>query len=357
VKFSIIVFNYNGGTRLENCLAALRALRAPEGAELERLLVDVDSGSGLAERLKSDDPGLRLLNLPVRLGLAEALNQAARASTGQYLVFVQFHQVLHPSWLTACFPPLDSAGAAGTPACTFADSTTDLTSGRVWEAGTAGDCTEVLHPAPGAMLVEREAFFQCGEFDPDYYVAEENVDLGFRFWQQGRTVVQVGGDLARSSGPGVIGHYGKAEQIFFQTRNRLFTVIKNYELDSIYRILPSLLLDTLNRVWTVTGLDGSRYRFDSGAERFTGDGVRLEPEAAAGLLALDDLLGGLDRLRATRRAVQSVRRCSDAEIFARVAHPYGTDQPPGAGDDPLLRRFRGLMAALAEEDRGGATVP
>lgn len=209
------------------------------------------------------------------------------------------------------------------------------------------------------MLVERDAFFQCGEFDRDFYVAEENVDLGFRLWQQGRTVVRVSGDLARSSGAGVIGHYGPAEQAFFRMRNRLFTVIKNYELDSIYRILPSLLLEMLGRVWDSAGLDGSRYRFGPEAQKFAGDGVRLEPEAAAGLLALDDLLGGLDRLRANRRAVQSARRCSDAEIFARVPHPYETAHSAeiGEGDDPLFGRFRQLMAALAEEDRGGATIP
>lgn len=355
MKFSIIVFNYNGGTRLENCLAALKSVRAPEGAELERLLVDVDSGSGLAERMKARDPGLRLLNMPVRLGLTESLNQAARASAGQYLAMVHFHQVLHPSWLTACFQPLESAGAAGTPACTFSHSATDLASGRVWEAGDTSGLTEVLHPSPGAMLVEREAFIECGEFDSDYYVAEENVDLGFRLWQQGRTVVRVSGDLARSSGPGVIGHYGKAEQSFFHTRNRLFTVIKNYELDSIYRILPTLLLEMFSDVWSRAGLDWERYRFERATKKFAGDEAKITPEAAAGLLALDDLLGRFDRLRSTRRAVQAARRLSDAEIFSRVPHPYDTHRPSEAGpvESSLLERFRRLMEALAEEDGGG----
>lgn len=355
MKFSIIVFNYNGGTRLENCLTALQSVRAPEGAELERLLVDVDSGSGLAERLKNRDPGLRLLNMPVRLGLTESLNQAARASTGQYLAMVHFHQVLHPSWLTACFQPLESAGARGTPACVFADSSTDLTSGRVWEAGDTSGRTEVLHPSPGAMLVEREAFFECGEYDGDYYLAEENVDLGFRLWQQDRTVLRVSGDLARSSGPGAIGHYGKAEQSFFRTRNRLFTVIKNYELDSVYRILPTLLVEMFSDVWSRTGLDWERYRFEQAAHKLAGDRAKLTPEAAAGLLALDDLLGRFDRLRSTRRAVQAARRLSDAEIFSRVSHPYDSVGPSEdvPADSPFLERFRRLMEALAEEDGGG----
>jgi len=365
MKFSIIVFSYNGGARLENCLAALKSVRAPEGAETELMLVDIDSGSGLAERLKNQDPGLRLMSMHERLGLTESLNQAARTATGQYLAFVSFHQVLHPSWLTACFRPLESAGAAGTPACTFSDSTADLSSGRVWEAGDTGDRTEVLHPAPGAMLVEREAFFECGEFDGDYYVAEENVDLGFRLWQRGRTVLRVSGDLARSSGPGVIGHYGEPEQSFFRTRNRLFifrtrnrlfTVIKNYELDSIYRILPSLLVEMFSHVWNSAGLDGENFRFERAAEKkFTGGDAKVTPEAAACLLALDDLLGRFDRLRSIRRTVQAARRFSDAEIFSRVSHPYETDgtQDSGAAGSPFLKRFHRLMETLAEEDGGG----
>lgn len=356
MKFSIIVFNYNGGTRLENCLAALKAVRAPEGAELERLLVDVDSGSGLAERLKGRDPGLRLVSMQERLGLTESLNQAARASTGQYLAIVHFNQVLHPSWLNACFQPLESAGAEGTPACTFSDSATDLASGLIWEAGDTSGRTEVLHPSPGAMLVEREAFFECGEYDGDYYIAEENVDLGFRLWQQGRTVLRVSGDLARSSGPGAIGHYGAPEQSFFRTRNRLFTVIKNYELDSIYRILPSLLVEMFSHVWISAGLDGERFRFERAAEKkFTGGDAMVTPEAAACLLALDDLLGRFDRLRSIRRTVQAARRLSDAEIFSRVSHPYEADgaHDSGAAGSPFLKRFHRLMETLAEEDGGG----
>lgn len=355
MKFSIIVFNYNGGTRLENCLAAIKSVRAPEGSELEYLLVDVDSGSGVAERLKTRNPGLRLLSMPVRLGLTESLNQAARASAGQYLAFVHFHQVLHPSWLTSCFQPLESAGAQGTPACVFSDCDDDLASGRVWEAGDTSGRTAVLYPAAGAMLVEREAFFECGEFDGDYYIAEENVDLGFRLWQQGRTVLRVSGDLARSSGPGVIGHYGKSEQVFFKTRNRLCTVIKNYELDSIYRILPTMLLEMLSGVWNSTGLDWERYHFERATAKFAGDEVKITPEAAAGLLALDDLLGRFDRLRSTRRAVQASRRLSDAEIFSRVPRPYSeADRPPetGPADPALLVRFSRLMTALARQDGG-----
>lgn len=357
MKVSIIVFNYNGGTRLENCLAALRAQRAPEGVELERLLVDVDSGSGLAERMKDADPGLRLLGMPVRLGLTESLNQAARASTGRYLAFIQYQQVLHPAWLTACIEPFGEAADGGGPGCVCTDGDADLAGGLVWEAGDTTRRTEVLYPAAGAMLVDREAFFECGEFDGDYYIAEENVDLGFRLWQQGRPVLRVGGDLARTSGPGVIGHYGEAEQRFFRARNSLFTVIKNYELHSIYRILPALLAELFGEVWRGADIDPGRYRFDR--EASAAGEVKVTPEAAAGLLALDDLLGGFDRLRSTRRTVQAARRLTDREIFARVPHPYGTvGEPAGAGADPeLLDRFHRLMAALEAEAGGGADGP
>jgi hypothetical protein len=324
---------------------------------MEWMLVDVDSGSGLAKRLQARDPELHRLSMPVRLGFCESMNQAARSSTGQFLAIVHFHQVLHPSWLTACFQPLASAGAPGTPACTCSGSGADLASGLVWEAGDTSGRTEVLHPSPGAMLVDREAFFECGGFDGDFYIAEENVDLGFRLWQQGRTVLRVSGDLARSSGSGVIGHYGTAEQSFFRIRNRLFTVIKNYELDSIYSILPTLLVEMLSDVWSRAGLDGEHYRFDRAAHKFAGDETKVTPEAAAGLLALDDLLERFDRLRSSRRAVQAARRVSDAEIFSRVPHPYSMDrdQDSGTAGAPFLERFRRLMESLAEEDGGGGT--
>ena len=101
-RASLIVSTWNGRHLLEQCLPPL--LRAVEeaGGEHEVVVVDDASTDDTVEFLKREYPQVALLALPKNLRFAGANNAAARAATGEILVFLNNDMLVEPDFL----PPL-----------------------------------------------------------------------------------------------------------------------------------------------------------------------------------------------------------------------------------------------------------
>ena len=83
---SVIIPVHN---RAKLILRALASVRAQTYAEFEILVVDDGSTDGLSETLgQLDEPRLRVLRHTLRQGAASARNTGIRASTGEYLAFL-----------------------------------------------------------------------------------------------------------------------------------------------------------------------------------------------------------------------------------------------------------------------------
>lgn len=103
---SLLLATKNRLADLQDCLAAICHVRVPGGSGLEVLVVDNGSTDGTAEWLSSLPgdlaPRIRLVPLAEPLpGKSRALNRAIRASTGEFLAFIDDDVQVDPDWLEA----------------------------------------------------------------------------------------------------------------------------------------------------------------------------------------------------------------------------------------------------------------
>jgi GT2 family glycosyltransferase len=139
-------------------------------------------------------------------------------------------------------------------------------------------------------MMRREAFLRLGAFVDEFFIFYDDPDMGWRALIAGMRVVYV---------PEAVALHGyeferrAATKWFYLERNRLFSVLANYEARTLLLLSPLLIATEL-------GLLGvAAY----------GGWLSQKLRSFASVFALRD------RLRAQRREVQASRRRSDAQTL------------------------------------------
>lgn len=299
---AVIVVNFNSGILLGQCLRHLRAqTRCPERV----IVVDNASHDGSADRLERDYPGVEVIRLDRNQGFAAANNLAARwADEVEWLALLNPDAFPEPEWLerllaaAATYPNCASFGArlldAGDP--DHLDGTGDVyhVSGLAWRrdhgrpvAVGASEAGEIFSPCAAAALYRREAFFEAGGFDEDYFCYFEDVDLGFRLRLLGYGCQYAPAAVVRHVGSAVTGRRSPFS-LYHGHRNLVWTWCKNMPGPLFWLYLPQHLLLNLGALlWFA----------------LHGQGLTL-------LRAKWDALRGLPRCWRWRNAIQSRRRVS-----------------------------------------------
>ncbi len=269
-----------------------------------------------------------------------------------------------------------------------------LAQARLPEAGE-----ELLFPSGGNMIIWRDAFLEVGGFDADYFAYLEDVDLGWRLWSSGRRVLSAPAALSYHRSMATSDLLGNANRGFLFERNAFMTAYKNYEAGTWERMMPAIMLTLLSRLETLTiqnnpggellTVDPYDGRIANTGRPAAGDGFRdpaalsrlerwtqmrpgqlfraalsrldTEPRGAtrsgeavpqltdertrAHHRAVWSLLAGLDRGAEKRARVQTLRRRSDSEIFARFPLYLVPTYP---GDEDLFAGV-GFRAWLPDE--------
>lgn len=106
---SIIVVNFNGGAKLEKCIAAM--CDSAENAEI--VVVDNASTDGSVDLPPHLEQRIRIIRNSENLGYAAALNQAATETSGAYLVFSNMDTLPEAGWLDPLIGQLQDHPDAG----------------------------------------------------------------------------------------------------------------------------------------------------------------------------------------------------------------------------------------------------
>lgn len=294
----IVTYDEDLGEVLDAVERLLRQARAPE----EILIVDNDPGGRLAGEL-GERPEVRVLSPGSNLGYAPAINLAAAEAGGDYLICLNPDAHTEDDCVArmAAVADLDPRIALVGAQILLEDGETrnagdnPLHPTGISPAGGYGEGRETGEPRDVAVvsgaccLIRRAAFEDLGGFVEEFFLYYDDVDLAWRASIAGMRVVYCPDAAVRHG----YEFSRRGRKWFYLERNRLFSVLANYEARTLLVLAPLLLVTELGLL-AVAAREGW---------------LSEKLESYAALLRLRR------RLRAQRRAVQGSRRRADAEVL------------------------------------------
>ncbi len=210
-----IIVNYNAGETLQLCVEAL----LKSTLQTQITVIDNASSDGSAEslhKLFENNHGVKFLFNKVNLGFAPAVNSVARHTDTDWVLILNPDCIIEPETLgrlTAAMES-DSRAALAGPAILDEDGKIQratvrrfpapwkslMTASGLWRLGkwfpvfhgievdvsSLTEKTEKCEAVSGAcMLIRRSALEEAGFLDEEYAMHCEDLDLMFRFRQQG----------------------------------------------------------------------------------------------------------------------------------------------------------------------------
>jgi GT2 family glycosyltransferase len=199
VPASVVIVAYDSGPGLLGCVASVWA------DEPEWEVIVVDNGAG-GEELEAVAAAGRvtIVTPPDNLGFGGGCNLGAKIASGRALVFLNPDTVVAPGSLRRLVDPLedDEVGIVTgrlrllyDPELLHAAGTVVHISGFGWSGGygTAADGaapqTDVATPCGAAMAMRTEVFHELGGFHDEFFLYQEDIQLGWRAQMSGRRVV------------------------------------------------------------------------------------------------------------------------------------------------------------------------
>jgi GT2 family glycosyltransferase len=302
---SALVVSWNQLDLLRACIASLRR----QSSALREIVV-VDNGSidGSVEWLRAQ-PGIRLVENARNLGFATANNVGLRICSGDLVLLANADVELAPDYVELCeqhFARLEISSVTGKLLRASPEGVIDSTGHNVYGLGWAENRGEMQPDAPpydrseevfgvcaAAALYRRKALEEVAldgdVFDETYFSYIEDVDVDWRLrwagwhaWYEPAAVA-----LHHRSASGA--RYSAATMRHI-LKNRLLTVVKNYDARSLLRHLPGVIAFTAIK---------------------TADFSRVHPSAAAGLI---DAMRLLPSARRKRRLIMSSGRAAPSDV-------------------------------------------
>lgn len=271
---TIIVLGYNSKSYLQDCFTSLQQMEGLAD-EIEILFVDNASDDGSAAWVREHFSSIHVLKNPTNLGFSGGNNVGARYARSDWIAFLNPDMRVAPDWLAAMLHAAQ-------------DPTVDCVASRImnWDgslvdfggaamnfygygmqegvgAPVTESCTEdkyVLFPCGGAMLIRKKVFLTAGGFDEDYFAFFEDADLGWRLWILGYAVKYAGQAVVYHHHHGSWGQVPERNRQTLYERNTLATILKNYEDDTLQRVLPAALQLMSYRAFLTSGIEPDDHR-------------------------------------------------------------------------------------------------
>jgi GT2 family glycosyltransferase len=267
-------------------------------------IVLVDNGGGdLAAELGGYHDSVRALVAPQNLGYPPAVNFAAPEATGDFLLCLNPDAEPEPGCLERLVATADGDGRialVGAQILLSDHQTRNAGANPVHPTGISpsggyglprehGAPRDVLVVSGACCLIRRSVFLELGGFVDEFFLYYDDVDLGWRANLAGYRVVY--------DPSAVVSHaysFGRRGQKWlYLERNRLFTVLSNYQARTLMLLMPLLVASEIGLV-VVAALQGW---------------LREKLRAYGSLMSLRP------RIRRQRLAVARSRHRSDKELF------------------------------------------
>jgi GT2 family glycosyltransferase len=271
---------------------AIESLQAQTRPPDEIVLVDNKPGATLP-----DVDGVRVIAPDVNLGYPNAINFAVEHTDADFVLCLNPDARAEAECLAELLRA--DAAVAGAQIVSEDGATTQAGANPLHPAGISpagsfgrpresGPPRDVIVVSGACCLLRRETFVALGGFMRSFFLYYDDADLGWRARIAGERVVYCPDAVARHGY-----EFGRRERkMFYLERNRLISVLANYEARTLLVLTPLLLLFELGIV-AVAAAQG------------------WLPEKLRAYASLLELRGAI---RAHRRHVQGLRRRGDHEL-------------------------------------------
>lgn len=311
---SVIVVNFNGRQWLKRCLSDLLKQNY---AKVEIILVDNGSTDGSSELVKRYFPKVKLINSGRNLGFAGGNNLGIKAAKGEYLVLVNNDVTVGKNYLAdllLAFDQIPNLGMVQSKIRLMSHPKLLDTCGAYWTNSTLlyhfgngklQDLKKYNQPRPvfsvkgASVMVKRSVLDLVGVFDDDFWCYYEETDLCQRIWSAGfECWYWPKAELMHAAGGTSLSFPNPFIQ-FHNFKNKLLSMIKNFEDWRLIYILPIFLMIVfgLSWIWLIKGRFGhwwSLYR------------------------AVWWNIWQLPKTLVKRARIQALRKVSDASYLSRV---------------------------------------
>jgi len=206
-ELTIILVNFNDEAHLEDCLSSLEKGTSKLAAEV--ILVDNHSQDGSSELVRTAFPRVKLIRNEENFGYARANNIGIKASSGEFILFLNTDTVVPPEALPALVAELRArtqAGAVG-PALVHENGRFQVSFGgrRNFFSEIGQKCflnpyyksvlgrsskpRDVWWVSGACLLARRTAVEEAGFLDENFFLYFEDIDLCLRMREKGWEIV------------------------------------------------------------------------------------------------------------------------------------------------------------------------
>lgn len=312
-KISVIISNFNGVNHLKKCIPTI--LRQTY-SNIEIIMVDNNSIDDTVIFLKTKYPKVILIQNKKDFGFAKANNIGVRRATGEFIFILNNDTELFPDTIEQLFksyqnksiltsfqiPILNKKlpGRSGAGADIFGYPYSEANPLK----------TKIFYADGAAIFMKKIDFINIGMFDEKLYMFQEDIDLSWRARIFDYKIIPVPESR-------LYHYFGGTEHIkvdkkkyqstyfrrYLNERNVLRNMLKNYEVSTLFILLPVLLIIHIgeNLIFLLTG----RWRVIS--------------------CYIQSYIWNLNNLNNTlkmRKKIQKNRTVSDAEIFKHMYLTY-----------------------------------
>jgi GT2 family glycosyltransferase/MFS family permease len=251
----------------------LAALMSQTHVNLDIVAVDNGSADASRERLLTHLDDDQVLSADIDLGYGAAVSMALDARAADragYVLLVHDDLMLAPDAVAALAATLDDdprLAIVGPKLLEWDDPrqlqavgwTIDLT-GRVVPSVDEGELDQgqrdadrrTLYVSTAGMVVRRELLDRLGRLDRRYHLFRDDLDLCWRAWLTGHDVEvvprAVATHAALAAGEMQLGSTGSLDARYFDERNTLATLLKNYGTARLLTVVPLYFLIGIAKV-------------------------------------------------------------------------------------------------------------
>jgi GT2 family glycosyltransferase len=272
---SVIVLNFNGMKYLEQCFASLDALNYPKD-HLEVIMGDNASTDDSVAYVQRRYPWVRVIQFAKNQGFCKPNNVCAESARGEYVVFLNNDTFVEKDWLknlvdgalsepgiVSCASKILFPQFAGGKAIHAAGGAIFPSGAGLYEGYWDTDCGQAIYSSRrytgfgcgAGVLFKKNFFVETGGFDPYYFYSIEEHDIGYRAWLFGHKVIYVP-DAVMYHYMGSTGFSGSGVTPaieYLMTRNKLYFILKNFELSTAIKGFCFLLLFSFSKILYAAG--------------------------------------------------------------------------------------------------------